>query len=59
VRTGAPVGATLILSASIRADGEARWVERRRRKPAHGYNTIGQGGGCRGSMRQADPDRAK
>src|SRR6185312_14459394 len=37
VRTGTLVDATLIASASIRCDGEARWVGHRRRKPVHGY----------------------
>jgi IS5 family transposase len=37
VRTGTLVDATLILSASIRRDGEARWAGHRRRKPVHGY----------------------
>lgn len=37
VRTGTLVDATLIPSASIRHDGEARWAGHRRRKPTHGY----------------------
>jgi transposase, IS5 family len=37
VRTGTLVDATLIPSASIRADSEARWAGHRRRKPVHGY----------------------
>jgi transposase, IS5 family len=37
VRTGTLVDATLIPSASIRQDGEARWAGHRRRKPMHGY----------------------
>ena len=37
VRTGTLVDATLIASASIRRDGEARWVGHRRRSPVHGY----------------------
>jgi IS5 family transposase len=37
VRTGTLVDATLISSASIRQDGEARWAGHRRRKPVHGY----------------------
>src|SRR5919202_1450094 len=37
VRTGTLVDATLIPSASIRADGEALWSVHRRRKPTHGY----------------------
>jgi IS5 family transposase len=37
VRTGTLVDATLVPSASIRADDEARWAGHRRRKPAHGY----------------------
>jgi IS5 family transposase len=31
------VDATLIRSASVRHDGDARWVGHRRRKPTHGY----------------------
>jgi transposase, IS5 family len=37
VRTGTLVDATLVPSASIRGDGEARWAGHRRRKPVHGY----------------------
>ncbi len=37
VRTGTLVDATLIPSASIRKDDEARWAGHRRRKPVHGY----------------------
>lgn len=37
VRTGTLVDATLIPSASIRQDSEARWAGHRRRKPVHGY----------------------
>jgi len=37
VRTGTLVDATLIASASIRYDGEARWAGHRRHKPVHGY----------------------
>ena len=37
IRTGTLVDATLIASASIRRDGEARWAGHRRRKPVHGY----------------------
>ena len=37
VRTGTLVDATLIASASIRHDREARWAGHRRRKPVHGY----------------------
>jgi transposase, IS5 family len=37
VRTGTLVDATLIPSASISHDGEARWAGHRRRKPMHGY----------------------
>jgi transposase, IS5 family len=37
VRTGTLVDATLIASASIHRDGEARWAGHRRRKPLHGY----------------------
>jgi IS5 family transposase len=36
VRTGTLVDATLIPSASIRHDGEAKWAGHRRRKPTHG-----------------------
>ena len=37
VRTGTLVDATLIPSASIRHDDQARWAGHRRRKPVHGY----------------------
>jgi IS5 family transposase len=37
VRAGTLVDATLIPSASIHGDGEARWAGHRRRKPVHGY----------------------
>ena len=37
VRTGTLVDATVIPSASIRCDDEARWAGHRRRKPVHGY----------------------
>lgn len=37
VRTGTLVDATLIPSASIRHDDDARWAGHRRRKPVHGY----------------------
>jgi IS5 family transposase len=37
VRTGTLVDATLIASASIQKDDEARWAGHRRRKPVHGY----------------------
>jgi transposase, IS5 family len=37
VRTGTLVDATLLPSASIKCDGEARWAGHRRRKPVHGY----------------------
>lgn len=37
VRTGTLVDATLIPSASIQKDDEARWTGHRRRKPVHGY----------------------
>jgi transposase, IS5 family len=37
VRAGTLVDATLIPSASIQSDGEARWAGHRRRKPLHGY----------------------
>ena len=37
VRTGTLVDATLIPSASIRHDDEARWAGHRRHKPVHGY----------------------
>lgn len=37
VRAGTLVDATLLPSASIRCDREARWAGNRRRKPAHGY----------------------
>lgn len=37
IRTGTPVDATLLLSASIQHDAEAKWVGQKRRKPVHGY----------------------
>jgi IS5 family transposase len=37
VRTDTLVDATLVPSASVRRDGEARWAGHRRRKPVHGY----------------------
>ena len=37
VRTGTLVDSTLVPSASIRRDGEARWEGQRRRKPVHGH----------------------
>lgn len=37
VRTGTLVDATLIASASIGRDNDARWAGHRRRKPVHGY----------------------
>jgi transposase, IS5 family len=37
VQTGTLVDATLIASASIKTDEEARWAGHRRRKPVHGY----------------------
>ncbi|MGA3341181.1 MAG: IS5 family transposase [Methylocella sp.] len=37
VQTGTLVDATIIPSASIRHEGEARWARHRRRKPVHGY----------------------
>jgi transposase, IS5 family len=37
VKTGTLVDATLIASASIRTDDEARWAGHRRKKPVHGY----------------------
>lgn len=37
VRTGTLVDATLIGSASIHHDADARWAGHRRRKPVHGY----------------------
>jgi len=37
VCTGTLVDTTLIPSASIRHDGEARWAGQRHRKPVHGY----------------------
>jgi transposase, IS5 family len=40
VRTGTLVDATLIPSASIRRDGEAKWAGHRRRKPTHGYKAL-------------------
>jgi IS5 family transposase len=37
VRTGTLVDATLIASASVQRDDEAKWAGHRRRKPVHGY----------------------
>ena len=37
VRTGTLVNATLLPSASIQHDPEAKWAGHRRRKPVHGY----------------------
>ncbi len=37
VRTGTLVDATLLRSASIQHDGEARWAGHRSHKPVHGY----------------------
>ena len=37
VKTGTLVDATLIASASIKHDDEARWAGHRRKKPVHGY----------------------
>jgi len=37
VRTGTLVDATLLPSASIRGDADARWAGHRRRQPTHGY----------------------
>ena len=37
VKTGTLVDATLITSASIKSDDEARWAGHRRKKPVHGY----------------------
>jgi IS5 family transposase len=37
VKTGTLVDATLIASASIKTDEEARWAGHRRKKPLHGY----------------------
>src|SRR5215216_4794945 len=37
VKTGTLVDATLIASASIKSDDEARWAGHRRKKPIHGY----------------------
>ena len=52
VRTGTLVDATLLASASIGHDAEARWVGHRRRKPVHGQSGRvpgrGVGGGHRG-----------
>ena len=49
VRTGTLVDATLIPSASIRRDGEARWAGHRRRKPTHWLQ------GSRGDRRGSRP----
>jgi transposase, IS5 family len=43
VRTGTLVDATLVPSASIRHDGEARWAGHRRRRPVHGDNGSAPG----------------
>ena len=52
VRTGTLVDATLIASASVHQDGEARWAGHRSRKPVHGYKahvaTEQEGGLIRG-----------
>jgi transposase, IS5 family len=37
VKTGTLVDATLIASARIKTDDEARWAGHRRKKPVHGY----------------------
>ena len=37
VRIGTLVNATVVASASIKCDREARWVGHRRRSPVHGY----------------------
>src|SRR5215212_3862822 len=37
VKTGTLVDATLIASASIKIDDEARWAGHRRKRPVHGY----------------------
>jgi transposase, IS5 family len=37
VKTGTLVDATLIASASLKTDDEARWAGHRRKKPVHGY----------------------
>ena len=37
VKTGTLIDATVIASASIRTDDEARWAGHRRKKPVHGY----------------------
>src|SRR5918995_1096533 len=47
-KTGTLVDATLIASASVKTDDEARWAGHRRKKPVHGYKahvaTDGAGG---------------
>ena len=48
VKTGTLVDATLIASASIKSDDEARWAGHRRKKPVHGYKAhvaTDEGGG--------------
>src|SRR5918998_1306272 len=40
VKTGTLVDATLIASASIKSDDEARWAGHRRKKPVHGYKGM-------------------
>jgi transposase, IS5 family len=37
VKTGTLVDATLIASASVKTDDQARWAGHRRKKPVHGY----------------------
>lgn len=47
VWTGTLVNATLILSASIRRDAEARWAGHRRRKPTHSHKAhVGTNSPC-------------
>ena len=40
VQTGTLVNVTLIASASVKADKEARWAGHRQRKPVHGFKAY-------------------
>jgi IS5 family transposase len=63
VRAGTLVDATLIESASIQHDPEARWAGHRRRKPVHGYKahvaTDQEAGLIRGVEVTTDPPPLK
>ena len=59
MRTDTLVDATLIPSASIRADGEARWAGHRRRKPVRGCKALlatDEGAGLVRGAEVATPD---